>query len=84
MMNLETFKKETANHRQVYESLRPRIAQEFAGKYLVLTGGRFLAADTYDQAKLAVEQLGPVPEYCLIFPAEMEPPFELAYDFGDQ
>jgi hypothetical protein len=37
-------------------------------------------ADTFDEAQAAVQRWQPVPEYALIFPAEMEPAFELASD----
>jgi hypothetical protein len=81
-MDLATFERETAIHRQVYAAIRDRVRRgEYAGKYLALAGGRHLVSSTYDEAKAAVEKLEPVPEYFLIFPAEMDPPFELSWEF---
>jgi hypothetical protein len=80
-MDRATFDRETAVHCEVFERHRETIHRDCAGKYVVLTQGRLLAVtETFDEARSAVEQLQPLPEYILIFPAEMDPPFELAYD----
>jgi hypothetical protein len=82
-MTLETYQQQSAIHRRLYESLREQICRDHQGKYIALAQGRLVAiAPTYDEARSAIEQLEPVPEYYLIFPAEMEPAFELAYDFA--
>lgn len=80
-MDRATFDRATALHRQVYEGLREQIQRDYAGKYVVLACGRLLVAtETFDEAQAVVQNLRPVPEYALIFPAEMDPPFALAYD----
>jgi len=80
-MDIPTFEREAAIHRQVYEGLREQIKRDCAGKYIVLAQGRlFAATPTFEEAEAAVQQLHPTPEYYLIFPAEMEPSFTLAYE----
>jgi hypothetical protein len=77
-----TFERETALNREAWDRLREHVRREHAGRYVALGQGRILAsATTYDEAKAAVEQLRPVPEFFLVFPADDEPAFEpyLAY-----
>ncbi len=81
-MDLATFERESALHRKVYEGLRDQIRREHAGQYVALAQGRLVTvAPTFDEARAAVLRLQPTPEYYLVFPAEMEPPFHLVYDF---
>jgi hypothetical protein len=81
-MDRETFDRETALHRRVFEALRDQIQRVHAGKYVALAKGQLVvAAPTFEEARAAVECLSPAPEYYLIFPAEMEPAFELSRDF---
>ena len=81
-MDQATFDRETAINRKAYEGLKEQIQTEHAGKYIALAHGRIIAASpSYDEVEAAVEQLRPMPEYYLIFPAEMEPPFEPVYDY---
>jgi hypothetical protein len=81
-MDMATYERETAINRKAYESLKEQIQTEHAGKYVALGSGRILAvAPTYDEVKATLKQLPNVPEYCLVFPAEMEPHFELVYNF---
>lgn len=81
-MNRTEFDREAALHRQLYDSLREQIRLQYAGKYVALAGGQLVAVtDSFDRAQVAIQQLEPVPDYYLIFPAEAEPSFELAYDF---
>ena len=80
-MDLATFERESAIHRKVYEGLREQIRREYAGQYVALAQGKLIAvAPTFDEAKAAVLELKPVPEYYLVFPAEMEPLFEPIQD----
>lgn len=82
IVDLATYKRETAINKPAYEQLRERIRRDYTGQYIALANGQLIAATpTFDEAKEAVHRLDPVPEYYLIFPAEMEPDFELAYDF---
>jgi len=82
-MDMATFQRETQRHREYYESHRDQIRRECAGKYIVLAnGGLFSVNSTADEAKKAVDSSIPASEYFLIFPAEMEPPFDLAYDLN--
>jgi hypothetical protein len=81
-MDQATFDRETAINRKAYEQLKDQIRTQHAGKYVALGLGKVLAvAPTFDEVKAAVDQLQPIPEHVLIFPAEMEPSFELVYDF---
>jgi hypothetical protein len=81
-MDQATYDRETAINRKAYEQLKNQIRTEHAGKYVALGLGKVLAvAPTFDEVKAAVDQLEPIPEHVLIFPAEMEPSFELVYDF---
>ncbi len=84
-MDEATFERETARNRAAYEKLREQIRRDHAGQYVALGEGRILASSAdYDEVKAAVQRLRPVPEYCLIFPAEMEPPFEPYYSYNSQ
>jgi hypothetical protein len=81
-MDEATFDRETARNRAAYETLREQIRREHAGQYVALGEGRILASSAdYDEVKAAVQRLRPVPEYYLIFPADMEPPFEPYYSY---
>ncbi len=81
-MDMATYERETAINRKAYEALKEQIQTEHAGKYVALGSGRILAvAPTFDEVKGVVESLQPVPDYYLVFPAEMEPSFELVYDY---
>jgi hypothetical protein len=82
-MDIATFTRESALNRQAFERLRAEIRREFAGQYVALTQGKVLgAAATFDEAHALVKHLDPVPEYYLVFPAEVEPDFELAFDLA--
>jgi hypothetical protein len=82
-MNVATFTKESALNRQAFDQLRTRIRRENAGQYVALAHGKLLgAAPTFDEASALVKRLVPVPEYYLVFPADMEPDFDLAYDLA--
>jgi hypothetical protein len=81
-MDEVTFEREAALNRRAYESLREQIRREHAGRYVALGEGRLLAsAPTFDEAMAAVEQLRPVPEFFLVFPADDEPAFEPYYSY---
>ncbi len=76
-MDEATFQRETARNRAAYEQLREQIRRDYAGRYVALGEGRILASSAnYDEVQAAVQQLRPVPEFYLIFPATDEPPFE--------
>ena len=80
-MNRQTYEQEKAKNQKAYEALRDQIRRDYAGQYVALAQGRLItAAPTFDEARAAVEHLRPVPEYYLVFPAEIEPAFELVYD----
>jgi hypothetical protein len=81
-MDQATFDRETAINRKAYEQLKDKIRTEHAGQYIALAYGRIIAASpSYDEVEAAVEKLQPMPEYYLIFPAEMDPPFEPVLDY---
>jgi hypothetical protein len=81
-MDQATFDRETAINRKAYEALKDKIRTEHAGKYVALGSGRILAvAPTFDEIEAALEQLQDIPECYFVFPAEMEPHFELVYDY---
>jgi hypothetical protein len=76
-MDEATFQRETARNRAAYDQLRETIRRDHAGRYAALGEGRILVSSAdYHEAEAAVQQLRPVPEFYLIFPAETEPPFE--------
>jgi hypothetical protein len=76
-----TFSRESALNRQAYAQFRERIQRDYAGQYVALAHGQFVgAAPTFDEARALVQRLDPVPEYYLIFPAALEPDFDLVYD----
>lgn len=80
-MNLQTYEKERARNQTAYQVLREQIRRDYVGQYVALAEGRLIAAaPTFDQARAAVERMQPVPEYYLIFPADVEPAFDLVYD----
>lgn len=80
-MDRATFDREAAMNRQAYEGLREQIRKDYNGQYVALARGKVVAvAGSFDEARDLVERLQPVPEYYLVFPAELEPSFELAYD----
>jgi hypothetical protein len=82
-VDIATFKHESNLNRATYERLRDEIRQKHAGKYVALAKGQFVgSAETFDDACALVEKLKPVPEYYLVFRAEKEPDFELAYDLN--
>ena len=78
---MATFKKESALNRQAYEKLREHIRRDYAGLQVALAHGKVVgAAKTFVEARSLVERLEKVPEYYLIFPAHIEPDFDLVYD----
>jgi hypothetical protein len=78
-----TFTRESELNRRAYEQLRDFIRREYAGNYVALAHGRVIgAANTFDAACALVESLESVPEYYLVFPADVEPDFDLAYDLA--
>jgi hypothetical protein len=82
-MDLTTFTRESALNREAYERLRAVIQRDFAGQYVALAHGKIVgAAGSFDEARRLIESNQPVPEYFLIFPAEIEPDFGLVYDLS--
>jgi hypothetical protein len=80
-VDLATFNKESTLNRQAYVRLRQQIQLDCAGKYVALAHGQIVgAALTFDEARSLVERLQPTPEYYLVFPANIEPDFDLVYD----
>jgi hypothetical protein len=81
-MDMATYERETEINRKAYEQLKQQIQTEHAGKYIALGSGRILAvAPTYDEVEAALEKLQDLPESYFVFPAEMEPHFELVCDY---
>ena len=82
-MDISTFARESALNRGAFEQQRERIQREFAGQYVALAHGEVIgAAKSFDAARGLVERLDPAPEYYLVFPAEIEPDFDLVYDLA--
>jgi hypothetical protein len=82
-MDMATYMKESALNRQAYERLRDHIRREYAGKHVALAHGKVVgAANTFDAARALVERLENVPEYYLVFPANVEPNFDYIYDLS--
>ena len=82
-MDQATFARESALNRQAYWQLHESIRREHSGKYIVLAHGRLVgSAPTFDEARALILRLEPAPEYYLVFPAGIEPDFELVYDLS--
>ena len=82
-MDMKTFTQESARNRQAYEGLRETIQRDYVGQYVALAHGRIIGSSrSFDSARDLVKQLQPVPEYYLVFPASMEPDFDLIYDLA--
>ena len=83
-MDLATFTKESTLNRQAYEKLREYIKREYTGQHVAMAHGKVVgSATTFDAARALVERLETVPQYYLVFPANVEPDFDLIYDlFG--
>ncbi len=80
-MDLETFTRESALNRQAYEKLRQQIRSNYAGQHVAFAHGKVIgAASTFDAARSLVDGLDIMPEYYLVFPANVEPDFDLVYD----
>src|SRR5690348_7945820 len=76
-MDQAIFERQLQVNRQAYEKLREQIRRDYAGQYVGIAEGRLIAAATaFGDVQAAIEQLQPVPEYSLIFPADEEPTFE--------
>jgi hypothetical protein len=81
VMDRATFTRESALNRKAYEEHREQIRRDCAGKYVALARGKLVgAAGTFAAAQALVAQLEVVPEYYLVFPADVEPDFDLVYD----
>jgi hypothetical protein len=82
-MNIATFAKESALNRRAYDELREQIRRDYTGQYVVLAHGKVRGtAPTFDEAQALAAELEMAHEYYLIFPADEEPDFELAYDLA--
>jgi hypothetical protein len=82
-MDAATYARESVLNRLAYQGLRERIRRDYAGQYVALAGGRMVgAAPSFDAARALVNQLEPMPEYYLVFPAEAEPDFGLVSDLA--
>jgi hypothetical protein len=82
-MDHATFVREAALNRQAYARLREQIQREHVGKYVALARGQVVGAtNSFDGARALVEELDPMPEYYLVFPANSEPDFNLVYDLA--
>lgn len=82
-MDFSTFTNESAINRQAYEELRESIQREHSGQYVAFAHGKVIgAAISFDAARELITRLDPNPEYFLVFPANMEPDFDLVYDLA--
>lgn len=83
-MDLPTFARESTLNRHAYGQLRANIQREHIGKYVALAHGQLVGvAATFDEAHALVQRLEPAPEYYLVFPAGIEPDFDLVYDLTE-
>lgn len=83
-MDLATFTRESTLNRQAYGQLREHIQRTYPDKYVALAYGQLVgAAPTFDEARALVQRLEPAPEYYLVFPAGIEPDFDLVYDLAE-
>jgi hypothetical protein len=85
-MDEQMYERWVAVNREAWDRLREQVHREHPDGYVALGEGCILAsAPTYYETKAAVEQLSPVPEFFLVFPADEEPIFEpyLSYWRGE-
>jgi hypothetical protein len=83
-MDMSTFTRESALNREAFERMRERVRRDYGGKYVALAHGTIIAsAPTFDEARAQVERLPDVPEYFLVFRADVEPNFGLVYDLRE-
>ncbi len=80
-MDKATYEREMTLNRDAYRNIGPQIRAKYKGQYVVLAHGDIIAsAATFDAAQAAIQRHRPIPEYYLIFPADVEPAFDLVYD----
>ena len=83
-MDMATFTRESTLNREAFEQMRDRVRRDYAGKYVALAHGKIIAsAPTFDETRAFVERLPDMPEYFLVFRADIEPNFELSYDLRE-
>lgn len=79
-MDLATYSRESALNRTAYARLRDHIQSECADQYVALAHGQVIgAASSFDEALNLVTRLDHIPDYYLVFPANIEPDFDLIY-----
>jgi hypothetical protein len=79
-MNFESYLRESTLNRSAYALLREQIKRIPGDKYVAMAHGAILGiADTFDEACALV---GEPCEYYLVFRADDEPNFGLAYDLN--
>lgn len=72
-MGPETYERERAENRRVYETLREQLRREHPGKHAAIARGKLLdIVDTFEDAAAAVESLEPAPQHFLVFAVEEE------------
>jgi hypothetical protein len=82
-VDLATYTRESAINREAYHQLCDHIRRTYAGQYVAMASGQVVgASDTFDAARELVNGLDPRPEYFLVFPANVEPDFDLVYDLS--
>jgi hypothetical protein len=83
-VDLSTFTRESTLNRQAYGQLRETIQRVYPGQYVALAHGQLVGvAPTFDEARALMQRLEPAPEYYLVFPATVEPNFDLVYDLTE-
>jgi hypothetical protein len=76
-MDESKFDEEMALNRAAFEQLRSQIRRDYTGQYVAIAFGRIIAVSpNFDEAVAAVNQLNPLPEHSVVFPAAEEPMFE--------
>ena len=78
IMSEELFNKEMEENKRAWEKLRDWVPRDYAGQIVALAFGRIVASGSrVDQVNAAVEALDPKPAFYEVFPAEVEPLFDV-------
>lgn len=82
-MDHSTYMRESAINRDAYLQLREHIQKSFRNQYVAMARGKIIGVkDTFDAARELVNTLDPRPDYFLVFPANLDPNFDLVYDLS--
>jgi hypothetical protein len=72
------FDQELIENRRAWETLREQVRRDHPGEFVALAFGRIVASDRQmDKVMSAVQALDPKPAHYEVFPAEVDPLFDV-------